>query len=269
MRSRREPTSLFGDDVDEPRPLHLANGGERVDERIDVVAVDRTEIPEAELLEEDARGQEVLDALLPLPHERRDPGERRRGIVDHRADCAAQSIIERVALHGDEVLRHRPDVRRDRHLVVVEDHDDVPIRRAGVVQPLVREAAGERPVPKNGDHLERLPEDVAPGGHPVRGGDGRCRMPGPEGVVLALVPLQEAGDAVFLTQRLHLARATRQDLVRVSLVAHVPDDLIARRIEDAVQRDGKLHHPEARTDVTPRARADVDETLADRRRQLT
>src|SRR5215208_7474699 len=85
----RESTPFLGDDVHEPWPLHLAHGAEGVHQRVDVVTLDRTEIPEAELLEEHTGGEEILHALLPLPDERRDTGERPRRVVDHRANGAA------------------------------------------------------------------------------------------------------------------------------------------------------------------------------------
>jgi hypothetical protein len=44
-----------------------------------------------------------------------------------------------------------------------------------------------------------------------------------------------------LTQRGHLLAATGQDLVRIGLVAHVPDHAVIRGVEHIVQRDGELH----------------------------
>jgi hypothetical protein len=35
-----------------------------------------------------------------------------------------------------------------------------------------------------------------------------------------------------------------QDLVRIALVAHVPDQLVARGVEDGMQRHGQFHHPQ-------------------------
>jgi hypothetical protein len=60
---------------------------------------------------------------------------------------------------------HRADVGRDRHLVVVEHDDDVAVGVPGVVEPFVRQAAGERPVADDGRDLEVLAAQVATGGH--------------------------------------------------------------------------------------------------------
>ena len=64
--------ALLRDDVHEARALELAHRRERVDERVEVVSVDRAEVAEAQLLEQHARREERLHALLPLPHERAD-----------------------------------------------------------------------------------------------------------------------------------------------------------------------------------------------------
>ena len=62
--------------------------------------------------------------------------------------------------------------------------------------PFVREAAGERAVADDGDHLVALALEVARGGHAERGRHGGGGVAGAEGVVLALGALEEAGDAV-------------------------------------------------------------------------
>ena len=74
--------------------------------------------------------------------------------------------------------------------------------------------------------------------------------------------LEKAGEAVFLTQRLEALVATGEQLVRIALVADVPDELIARRVERGVQRDRQLDDAETGADVAAGARADVDQARA-------
>jgi hypothetical protein len=257
-----EALPLLRDHVDESRAAHRAHGGERVDERIDVVPVDRTEVAEAELLEEDARREERLDALLPLPHERPDGGERPRRVIGEVADGRPHAVVERVALDGDEILRDRADVRRDRHLVVVEDDDDVPVGVAGVVEPLVGEAACQRPVAEDGDDLVIVAANVAAGRDSVGRRDRRPGVPSPEGVVFAFSPLEEAREAILLTQRLQAILAPGEQLVRIALVPDVPHELVARRLERVVQRNRQLDDTQPRADVAAGARADVDQARA-------
>jgi hypothetical protein len=47
----------------------------------------------------------------------------------------------------------------------------------------------------------------------------------------------------------HLLHAAREDLVRVGLVADVPHEAVARRVEHVVQGDGQLHDAEPGTEM--------------------
>ena len=56
--------------------------------------------------------------------------------------------------------------------------------------------------------------------------------------------------------------APGEQLVRIALVADVPHELVARRVERVVQRDGQLDDAEPRADVAAGSRADVDQARA-------
>ena len=66
-----------------------------------------------------------------------------------------------------------------------------------------------------------------------------------ERVVFALGALGEAGEPARLAQRADAVAPAGQDLVRIGLVADVPDQPVARRVEDVVERDRQLDHAEA------------------------
>ena len=70
-------------------------------------------------------------------------------------------------------------------------------------------------------------------------------MRGAERVVLALGALGEAGQAAALTQGADAVASPSEDLVRVGLMADVPDHTVARCVEHAVQGNRKLDHAEA------------------------
>src|SRR5881397_3498247 len=61
-------------------------------------------------------------------------------------------------------------------------------------------------------------------------------MGGAESVVLALAAAREARDSPAHAYAAHRFTAARENLVRIGLVSHVPDDAIMRRVEDVVQR---------------------------------
>ena len=73
---------------------------------------------------------------------------------------------------------------------------------------------------------------------------------------------EESGHAAELTQRVEAVLPAREDLVDVGLVAGVPDELVAWRIEDVMQCHGELHRPEARRDVAARLLHGVDREFA-------
>ncbi len=70
-----------------------------------------------------------------------------------------------------------------------------------------------------------------------------------ERVVLAFRALGEARQPAFLAQRANAVAPPGQDLVRIALVADVPDQLVGRRVEDRVDRDRQLDHPQRRPEM--------------------
>ena len=62
--------------------------------------------------------------------------------------------------------------------------------------------------------------------------------------------------------------AAGEDLVRVGLMADVPDQPVVRRVEDVVQRHRQLDHAQAGTEMAAGHRHRVDRLLAQLGRQL-
>ena len=89
--------------------------------------------------------------------------------------------------------------------------------------------------------------------------DGVGGMARHEGVVLALVRIRETTDTAELTVGGEAGSPSREDLMSVSLMAHVPDDLILRHVIHIMQCDGQLHDAEARSQVSRIMRELVDD----------
>ena len=75
-------------------------------------------------------------------------------------------------------------------------------------------------------------------------------------------------DAAELAERVEPLVAAGQQLVRVGLVAGVPDDPVARRLEQAVEGERQLDHAERRAEVAAGRRDRLDDRLADLLGQL-
>ena len=243
--------TLLREDVEQHWPVGVdpLDRSERLFEFMDVVTIDRPEVLGAELLPE-AGGDEqfahrVLDALGGVPGLLTE-----RQVLDNRAHFALCIAVERVDTQLVHVPRKAADVWADRHGVVVEDDDEAPlVQLARMVHGFQRHARGHRAIANNGDRPEVVPVEVARHGHAQRRRDRRAGVARAERVVRALLAVGEPGKPLELADRVHPFFAAGENLVDVHLVAHVPEDLVGRRIEHAVERDGELHHAEVRGKV--------------------
>ena len=93
-------------------------------------------------------------------------------------------------------------------------------------------------------------------------------MAGAHDVVLGLEDRAERGEAVVLADRRQPLAAAGEDLVRVGLVADVPEHLVARRVEQAVQRHRQLAGAEVGAEVAADLPDRVDDVAAHLLRHL-
>jgi hypothetical protein len=82
----------------------------------------------------------------------------------------------------------------------------------------------------------------------------RGRMRGAERVELAFDAPREARQAAALAQRADPVAPAGQDLVRIGLMPDVPDQPVARGLEDMVQRHGEFDDPEPGPQMPARIR---------------
>ena len=82
-----------------------------------------------------------------------------------------------------------------------------------------------------------------------------------ERIVFALAALGEPGESVALAQGVHAVTAASQNLVRIALVADIPDQAVVRCVEDVMKRDRQLDHAERGAEVSAGDR-DVSDGIA-------
>jgi hypothetical protein len=87
-------------------------------------------------------------------------------------------------------------------------------------------------------------------------------MPGPEGIMGALLAAAEPARSPFLPEAGEALAPAGQDLVRIALVPDIPDDLVVRRLEDAVEGYRQLNDAQARGEVPPGTRDGLDDERA-------
>src|SRR5690606_15576681 len=78
-------------------------------------------------------------------------------------------------------------------------------------------------------------------------------------IVRGLAAPRKTADAAMLAQARHAFASAGQDLVRIALVANVPDDPVARRIEYIVERDREFDRAEIRRQVAAGAGDRIDD----------
>ena len=143
--------ALVRHDMDQHRSdLRVADVLEHLDQRFDVMPVDRADIIEAELVEERPAGEQAAGIFL---HSARGAVQRlRHRPSDPLSQLAGREILVRAHQPGERIAQGS-DRRRDRHVVVVEDDDQPVSGRGGIVHRLIGHAGAHRAVADDGDRL--------------------------------------------------------------------------------------------------------------------
>jgi hypothetical protein len=149
--------------------------------------------------------------------------------------------------------------RRDRHVVVVQDDHQPVARRLRVVHRLIGHARRHRAVADHRNRLARLVRQLV--GHRKaqrRRNRGRA-VRRAERIIFALAPLGEARQPAAGAQRADAVAPPGQDLVRIALVADIPDQPVFGRVEHIMDRRGQFDHAQPAPRWPP-----VTDTAADR-----
>ena len=143
--------ALFGHHMQELRALAVTQVFQCRDQRVQVMAIDRADIGEAQFLEDRARRNHALGVLFKAPRE-----FIQRRVAQHALRALASGGVGAAAEQAGQVLVQRAYRGADRHVVVVEHHQQVgrphAMRAAAVVERLEGHATGERAVT---DHRHR------------------------------------------------------------------------------------------------------------------
>ncbi len=180
-----------------------------------------------------------------------------------RSSVVDRAWIEpRLQADALEVAGEGADVWRDRHPVVVQDDHHRRLQAARVMERLVRDTTRERAVADHRDDLAVLADPLAHRlleADPVADRGGRVARP--HDVVIGLEDGAERRQALVLANRAEPIFPAREDLVRIGLMADVPENLVGRRVEQAVQGDGQLAGAEVGAEVAADLADRVDDQL--------
>ena len=249
------PTTLAGHDVQEARTAHRLHIAQGTDQQRQIVAVDRADVIEAELLEQRTGHHHALHVFFPAMHQVLHP----RQAAQHVFATLAHTVVETARQHPSQIVADRPHRLRDRHVVVVQHHQQVEIERPGMVECLECHTRRQCAVADHRDVLALLAGRLGGYRHAQRCADRGTRVAGAERVVRRLVTLQKTGQAVLLPQRRHAIAAPGKDLVRIGLVPDVPHEAVFRGVKHVVQGHCQFHHTEPRGQVPAGLRNRIDQ----------
>ena len=251
--------ALLRDDVQQTRTGLLLQVGEDFQQGRQVVAVDGAVVGEAQFLEQGAGHDHALDVLLGAP--RQFPGAGNG--TQHLLAAGAHLLVEAAGPDARQVLGQGADIGRDRHLVVVEDHQQVHIlEAAGMVHGLEGHAGGHAAVADDGHRMAVDALGASGQRHAQGRADGSAGVTNAETVVFGFGGLGKARKTLPLTQRRHGVAPTGEHLVWVALVADIPHQTVVGRIEQVVQGDGQFHRAQARGQMSAGPGYGLDHGLA-------
>ena len=233
---------LGGQHMEQHGPVQRLCQRQRLGQRRHIVAVHRPQIVKAQALKHGGGG---VDGVFQCPFQ----------AVAHLIDLLANRVAPQglpVFLLEFVVFRLIPQILQmvgnaahvggDGHAVVVEHHDHGLPGRAGVVKALKAEAAAQRAVANQHQHMVILMAQRPGPGHAQRHGYGVGGVSGEKGVVNALVGLGKAAESAELPQRGKQLPPPGQRLVDVALMAHVEHKPVPGCVKHPVNGHRQLHH---------------------------
>ena len=160
-------------------------------------------------------------------------------------------VVRRGHSRAVKIIGKSADPRADRHLVVVEDDQQLGLQTAGIVECLEDDARGQRAVADDGHGMSMRPaHDLVADLQPQSRGQGAAGVPGHEQVVGALGRVGVAHQAAPGPDRVQFGGTAGDQLVRIDLVARVPHQAVLREIEGQVQGQAELDDTEIAGEVS-------------------
>ena len=154
---------------------------------MDIVPVNRTDVIEAELLKQRAWHNHSFKMLFPASGK----GLHRRSRAEHRFAAFPDTGVCLAGKDACEIVRHGSDISRYRHLVIIENDEQVRIHATRVVERFHCLAGGQCAIADDGNYLAALLIESGGDRHSQCGTDRGARMSSAETIVFAFGPFQK------------------------------------------------------------------------------
>ena len=214
-----------------------------------VVAVERTDVFKSQIHEQIVRKEKAFDSAFQAKNHFLQKAAERQ-MLDNLVDAAPNRLVLNRHREAAQISRKRAFARRNRHSVVVQN--DYEIRRncsetrsdffSSVEQAFVGKPASERAVSDDGNYFSANALNFARLQKPEALRNRSGSVPVVKKIVLAFAPFREAGNSPAQPNRSEIPVAASEQFVGVALMAHVPNNRVARRRKAPVKRESEFHH---------------------------
>ena len=143
------------------------------------MTVDRANVVKAQFFEQRAGQEHAFHMFFPAAH----VAAQSRRLVQYALATLAHPGIERSRQDARQVVMHGTAITRDRHLVVVQNDQQVAVGITGIVECLVSHAGRHGAIANNGNGLASLAFHSGHHRHAQCGTDRSARMTGAKTVV--------------------------------------------------------------------------------------
>ena len=192
--------TLFRHHMDQNSVIQLLGLPQHLAESLDIMAVHRAQIGNAHIFKQHAGYKQLFYAVLGAFDFVYHGSAHHRDPVQSVCHALFQVVVAAACAQAVQVAGHAPYIFRNRHLIVIQHNDKILLHPGGIVQSLVRHAAGKGPVSNDGYHTVVLPPDIAPQGNAQSSGYGGGAVACVKGIVGTLLSLGKSAQAPVLAE---------------------------------------------------------------------
>ena len=156
----------------------------------------------------------------------------------------AHLVVGLVCAQAQQVLLHATHRTVDRHVIIVQDDKDIVRTGRHIVQALKGQAATHGTIANDGHHLPVFVLQLGGHGHAQCGRNTIGGMATDKRIIGTFLGRGKGAQPMQLAIRGELLAAASQDLMSISLMAHIPYDAVVGGVKHIVQCNRQLNNPQ-------------------------
>ena len=130
-----------------------------------------------------------------------------------------------------QILGKSADILGNRHVVIIEDDDQVGIQTGHIVQRLIGKAPRHRTVSDHRHNETILTTEIPRAGQTQRRTDRSRAVPCVIRITAALIPFRKSAHTAIKAKAVKALLSSGQKLMRVGLMTNIPDDPVFWQIQ--------------------------------------